>query len=105
MQLITLQAIPNQSFSIRLDGVQYQFQIVECNGVMAASVVQDGINSVLGQRLLPNYPVIPYRYLAQNGNFTVTTQNDDYPYYTQFGISQFLIYASISEIKSLLLAQ
>lgn len=97
---IPISAIPNQSFSIRLDNSQYDIRIHTCNNIMAFDIVRDGVEIVTGARAVAGYPIIPYDYL-ENGNFVIITANDEYPNYVQFGITQFLIYASQAEIGAL----
>lgn len=97
MILIPLDAVANQSFTINLDGSSYDIAIKETNGVMAANIVRDGATLLLGTRIVAGTPLIPYDYL-QLGNFILTTENDEIPYYTQFGVTQQLLYASIAEI-------
>jgi hypothetical protein len=97
---IELAPIPNQSFSIRLDDSQYDIAIRETNGCMSASITRDNIEIVSNTRIVAGFPIIPYRYL-ENGNFVITTLNEELPYYTEFGNTQFLIYASQVELMSL----
>jgi len=52
-------------------------------------------------RAVSGFPLIPYSYL-QNGNFTFITSNNEYPDWRQFGITQYLIYASKSELEEIL---
>lgn len=97
---IPLSAIPNQSLSIRLDNFQYNLRIYFLGTVMAMDITRDGNVILTGQRLVPSYLVIPYEYL-EAGNFAFVTDDDDYPDYTKFGITQFLYYLSESELAAL----
>ncbi len=94
---ILLQAIPNQSLSIQLDGRLYNLVIKEINGLMALTLIRDGAVIQDGARMMPNFPLIPYRY-QESGNFIMITSNGEYPYYTRFGVSQSLIFASQTEL-------
>jgi hypothetical protein len=67
---------------------------------MAIDIIRNGTPIISGSRMVPGYPLIPYNYL-EDGNFTMLTEDDAYPDYSQFGISQFLIYASQAEIAAL----
>lgn len=104
---IILSQTPNQSFSIELEGHQYDFIFMSINtnnlpgvGIMAVDIVRDNILLVSGNRLPPLFPLIPYRYLENGeGNFIFTTLNDDYPDYNQFGITQSLLYLTASEVE------
>jgi hypothetical protein len=97
---ITLQALPNQSFSIQLGESRYDITLKEANGVMSASVVRDGTPVVENVRLVAGSPLLPYRYL-EDGNFVLFTQDDDLPYYTAFGVTQFLTYLTADEVAAL----
>lgn len=71
--------------------------IREANGVMVADVLRDGATIILGTRLLPGEPVIPYAYL-QAGNLVFQTQDDALPYWDQFGVTQALFYLTDAEM-------
>ncbi len=96
-QQIQIQAIPNQSFSATLDERRYQLTIKEAGGVMSADVIRDNVTIAQGARIAAGTPLIPYLYQEQ-GNFIITTEGGRIPYYQQFGITQFLIYASPLEL-------
>jgi hypothetical protein len=97
---ITLIAIPNQSFSIQLDNSVYNFKIRFLINFMAVDLVRDNITILNGIRIVPGFPIIPFRYLEQ-GNFILLTANHEYPLYTQFGINQFLFYVSQDELEAI----
>lgn len=100
---IPLQTIPNQSLSIQLDNINYDFVIRSMPGTSNIMVFDITIDNELiaeGVRAVPAYPLIEYKYL-ENGNFIVITNNDDYPDWQQFQISQFLLYASQTEIEAI----
>lgn len=109
MIILPLQAIPNQSFSIQLDGNNWDVRVFSCNTtplvpgtqVMAYTFILNGVVIINNQRGAINWPLIGYEYL-ENGNFYMITENDNYPDYTMFGITQYLIYASESEIQAVL---
>lgn len=104
---IPLQAIPNQSLSLRLDGNQYDLRVHACRdnsqfgtGVMAFDIIRDNVVIVTGARATPGFPLIPARYL-ENGNFIVITMNGAYPDWRQFGITQQLVFASETELETI----
>lgn len=93
MALIPLQAIPNQALSVRLNGVFFNLVIKEANGIMAVDISRNNVVVETGIRIVAGTSMIPFRHLEDNsGNFVILTQNGDYPYYTEFGITQFLVY-------------
>lgn len=104
---IPLQNIPNQSLSIQLDENQIdinfhatQDNIDGTSGVTAIDIVINNVVIVSGMRAVFGTPIIPYIYL-QDGNFAFITQGDEYPDWRQFGITQFLVYASESELEDI----
>lgn len=91
MNDINLAAVPNQSLSVRLDGHEYAISVLTIPGGAAVSIARDGIDLVTGARITPGLPLLPYRY-QQAGNFVLTTEGEALPDYTQFGVTQFLVY-------------
>jgi hypothetical protein len=107
MMTIPITNIPNQTLSINLDGNIYDISISATNdigllqsGIVAFDVVINNVVIVTGMRALPDFPIIPSRYL-ENGNFLVSTMGDEYPDWRQFGITQSLIYVSQSELDTI----
>lgn len=110
MQNVPITNVPNQSFSIQLEGIWYDFTFRMCATAIGASpfylaptmavdIVRDNVAIVTGQRCVANFWLIPYRYLEQ-GNFFFVTDNDDLPDWNQFGITQFLMYATVEELAA-----
>lgn len=100
MLQIPIAAIPNQTFSIQLDQLEYDIGLFVAEGIMAVDLVRADQVILTGQRVTPGSLVIPYKYL-ESGNFLISTLNDDYPDYTQFGLTQFLFYLSQSELEAI----
>lgn len=101
METINIETIPNQTISYQENENFYELTFKEINGLMAVDVTINGDIILTGQRIVSDVPLIPYQNL-QNGNFVITTDNQEYPYYTQFGITQFLNYASQQEIQAII---
>lgn len=101
MKNIAIQAIPNQAFTINLDSERFDFTIKETRGCMSVSITRDDIVLVEGFRMVAGTPLIPFKYL-QKGNFFLITESQDLPYYTQFGVTQQLIYLTIDEVDAFL---
>lgn len=99
MQIINLQNIPNQRFSVFLDGNNWDIRIIATNGCMSVDITINGVVILTGARVVAGTPVIPYKALM-NGNLLFLTQNDALPNYTQFNNTQFLYYASIAELEA-----
>ena len=98
MQLINIDATANQSFSVRLNNVRYDISIKEANGVMVASIVRDGVPVVSGARIVAGELIIPFQY-QEDGNFVIDTLNEEIPYWTSFGVTQFLYFFSADELE------
>lgn len=97
---VNIQAVPNQSLSILLDGAQYSIAIREANGIMSATVIRDSIVLIDNVRLVSGTPVLPYDYL-ESGNFVLTTEAFALPEFSQFGVTQFLLYLTADEVAEL----
>lgn len=95
--------MPNQSFSIRLDDSWFNIRITSLdNESCVVTIDRDNERVISGVRAMPNLPLIPYAYLeGEAGNFVFLTINDQYPVYTEFGLSQALVYATAEEIAAI----
>ena len=107
---IPLQAIPNQNFTFQdVDTLTNYFIYIKTCGIgdaqiMAFTIAIDDLVVVSGCRAVAGFPLLASAY-QQNGNFVVLTANDDLPDYTKFGITQYLIYASQTELDAIAQAQ
>lgn len=99
MKQIPLKSFPRQSLSVLLEGSLYELSLKECNGIMAVTVVRDGVTIVSNRRAVAGMPIIPSRYL-NDGNFVIVTDNDDFPYYTEFEASNVFVWMTNEEIDN-----
>lgn len=100
MELITLQAIPNQEVIVTLDNSRYKIQIKSASGFMTYGITRDGeIIIENGNRIVNGSPLLPYKYM-ESGNFILDVPDSELPDYTKFELTQFLIYASQEEIET-----
>ena len=97
---INLAAIPYQALSVNIDSIRYDLRIFLATNVMCCDLAINGIPVLTSIRLIAAGFVIPYRYL-ENGNFLITTLNDELPFYEQFNTTQFLTYLSQDELEDL----
>lgn len=97
---IQIDAVPNQSFSTRLDDSRYVITLKETRGCMSATIVRDEVVVVSNARIVAGTPILPYEYQEQ-GNFIILTEDGDLPDWTKFGISQSLHYLSVAEIEAI----
>ena len=98
MRDISLLAVPNQTFSATINGVLWELTIKVAVGTMLADVRRDGVDLVLGQRIVAEFPILPYRYLSHQGNFAILTRDGELPWWEEFGRSQSLIYLEPAEV-------
>jgi len=102
---IPLQAIPNQTLSINLNDNAYDILLRACGTgdalVMSVDLTINNDTVLLGQRIVPGAPLIPYLELTDiGGNFILLTNEGDLPDYNEFQISQYLIFATQAEINA-----
>lgn len=95
---LELAAIPNQTLTAKLAGGLFSITVKAVEGVMVADVTRDNVTVLQGSRIVAGTPIVPYKYL-EAGNFVIITEDGDLPDYTKFGDSQFLIYATPSELS------
>lgn len=100
MQSIPIQALPNQSFSIPLDGNQWDFVIRSTNGTISVTLTLNGSIVIENMRAVGGMRIIPSIY-EEAGNFVIVTANFEIPDYTKFGVTQQLIYVSATELAAL----
>lgn len=98
---IALDALPNQTVSVRLADSLYTLTLKACRGIMAIDVLRDQEYLVRGLRIVAGTPVLPYEYLEEDGNFALLTADGDYPDYALFGVSQSLLFLTTAEIAEL----
>lgn len=99
MEVIALSAIPNQSFSLRLENNRYDITLKETRGCMSATVVRNDIDIIVGARVVAGTPLLPYKY-QEDGNFFIETMDGEIPDWNLFGITQRLLYFTIAEIEA-----
>lgn len=100
-QIVPLEAIPAQEFTIRLGGRRYNINLRELNaGVMGATIIRDGVLLVTNQRCVAGVPLLAYPHLSRDaGNFIFTnTKLGESPTWTDFGTTCQLVYSTAAEI-------
>lgn len=96
-QILPLEAVPNQSFFIRLEEIRYFVEIKEAGGMMSATIARAGVRLVTGMRCAAGTPLLPYRYL-ETGNFMFVADPGVIPYFPDFGSSCLLVYLTAAEV-------
>ena len=101
-EIIPIDSVPNQNFSIVLDNNRYDISLKSSKTSTFATVTRDEVVLIQNVRCLGGTPLIPYRYLqADAGNFAFDTPNEQIPYYTNFGDTQFLVYLHATELEAI----
>lgn len=98
MRVVPLEQLPNQSLSINVDGNRWDLRIKVATNSMVIDISLNDQVIILGQRITVGWPVIPYDYLATEGNFIFLTENEEMPDWNMFGITQQLLYVSPGEL-------
>jgi hypothetical protein len=99
MQVINLNAIPNQEINFVADNVAYVLRLFNDSDMMFMDVTANGAVVQTSCRCLPSTMIIPSQYLeGLGGNFFFTTASGDNPQYENFGTSDILLYASNAEM-------
>lgn len=98
---ISLQSVPNQSFSFNIAETAFDVTLKTSDSLIA-DISINGETVIQGVRIMAYRPVLPYAYLSQSaGNLFFITENGAAPSYELFGVTQTLVYASEEEVESL----
>jgi hypothetical protein len=97
---IPIQAIPNQSLVITLDGFLFEISIKTTNGATVFSTRIDGVDVIMNTRCVAGSAIIPARYM-ERGNFMFITQDYKLPVYSQFNTTQYLAYFTNAELAAM----
>ena len=104
MELINLDAIPNQEFTVPLGGNNYSVKIYSIDGHMSYDLLIDAVSVIKGFKLVNDIPLLPYTYQEINGNLLLSLSEDEIPDYESFGTSQYLYYLTQDETDAYRLA-
>ena len=99
-QQIPIQSVPNQEFSVVLDGNLWDIVVKATNGVTSVSLTLNGIAVIDNLHAAANMRLIPSQY-EEAGNFAFLTANFQLPNYEQFNLTQSLLYFSAAELVAL----
>lgn len=95
IQVIPLEALPNQTLTIRLNDHRYEIKIQTISDdLMCISITRDNVKLIQGVRCIPQMSFIPNNLVMGLGNFYFKTVNDEYPNYQKFGGDHILYYSS-----------
>ena len=97
---IPIASVPNQVFTVVLDGNNWDISIRLSDGVMAVSLSLNGTPVIENLRAVATMRLIPSRY-EEAGNFIFLTANGQLPDYALFGTTQSLLYVSAAELAAI----
>lgn len=100
MIAISLQPLPSQRVTVRLDGVRWDLTLKDVDGAVAATILRDSVPVISGTRALAGEWLIPYPRL-ESGNFMFATEGDELPTSELFGATQTLVYFSPQELAEI----
>lgn len=100
MQIVPLQAIPNQTFTILLNGELYRIALRTVQELTYMSVWINEEVLFYNQLCTPNNWVNPYDYVSRNGKFFFACADEEYPTYTKFNITQQLLFLTTEEVAN-----
>lgn len=104
MELITIEAIPSQEFTVPLGGNNYDIKIYSIDGHMSYDLSINAEQIIQGFKLVNDVLLLPYVHQEVNGNLLLLLPEDEIPDYESFGLSQFLYYLTQDETEAYRLA-
>ncbi|OJW21165.1 MAG: hypothetical protein BGO49_24435 [Planctomycetales bacterium 71-10] len=100
MLQIPIASLPNQAFTVILDGATWDVAIRAAAGVMTVSLSRDGAPVVDNARAVAGSFILQAEY-EESGNFFFATQDFELPDYAKFNVSQHLIYIGAAELAAI----
>lgn len=101
MQRIPLEAIPNQTFTAVLNDNSWDITIKTAKDITAVTISLNNELIISNARAVSNTLLIPSRYQElKSGNFLFLTKDYQLPIYTEFGLTQRLIYVTNDELEA-----
>lgn len=101
MQEITLENIPQQTFTISLGGYRWGLSFRTLKNFTVATVEKDGEKVMDSVVCVPNIPLLPYSYMGI-GDFVFVCDNGEYPHYENFGKSVKLYWLDPADVRKIL---
>ena len=94
---VKLEAIPNQKFTVPLEGNDYSIRIFYTGECMAYNLDINKVNVIKGFQFINGELMLPYEYQEVNGNLLLIVPDDELPDYESFGNTQFLAFLTQEE--------
>ena len=100
MYLIELNQIPNQTFTIMIENVNYRIELRTIQNSTYMSAWANGELLFYNQLCTPNAFVNPYNYVSDGGKFFFKCLDNEYPTYKSFGKNQALYFYAKDEVDA-----
>ncbi|WP_143392881.1 hypothetical protein [Fimbriiglobus ruber] len=97
MMQVPLQAVPNQTLTVILDNNTWAVTLKTVEDTTVVSLTLNNTDLLDSARAVAGALIIPSQY-EESGNFLFLSSNNQLPYYTQFGVTQSLVYVSAAEL-------
>ena len=104
MELITIDALPSQKFTVTLGGNNYEIKIYSIDDHMSYDLSANSVQIITGFKMVNDIPLLVYPHQELNGNILLQVSEDQIPDYKKFGLSQFLYYLTEDETTAYRLA-
>lgn len=101
MRIIPLDNVPNQVFTVNIEGNVYRIQARTIQDFTLLSVWQNDDLLFYNQVCVPNSFVNPYKYVSEDGRLFFRCLDNEYPNYRQFGNTQTLYFLTPEEAENL----
>lgn len=100
--IIPVKNVTNQSLNVVLNSQNCTINLLTRGGYTFMDLLLNNIGIIYGRKLTLT-PVLPYKYMQSsfNGNFIIVNSDDNIdlnPDYKLFGISQYLVYYTSSDL-------
>lgn len=99
---IELEQVPNQNFQVTLEDDFYDLTLLTDGDITLLTVVRNNELIITNAKAVPNKDIILSEYkFSEHGNFRFTSVDDDnYPFFSNYGISSFFQYVTKAEVIS-----
>ena len=96
---VQLEQIPNQSFLLLVEEDLYIITLRTISTETYVTLLRNGEKLVDSIKAMPNQNILLYNYqFNEHGNFVFTSLDDEYPLFSNFGVSTFFQYVTKQEV-------
>lgn len=99
MKIVSLvNTLPNQSLTFTEDGDFYELTLRATDNVMLMDIARNGTTLLTSHRCIDASLVLPKWKELSRGNFSFWNDQENYPWYEDFGVTTRLVYYSPEEL-------